>query len=503
MLEPGVVRDARPFRRLLVLLAGAAALLLLGDVLRWMVAGPLPLLLGSFLPEGADLEAEAGLAALLAVVVLVAAGGLRHRLGRPAMVAGLTLAALLANLGSFPTGDTAPATLLPFALVRDGRLTFEGTGLDQPLLPLSASPLPYFLVRSGERIASKYSPAMGVLATPVYLPAALGRFDARARGVEHLGKLAAAILAALGVTFVHAAAARLAGQPFAAVATALYVLGTPVLSVLGQTLWLHTGAALGFSLALLALTMDHGPEWKVGVAVGLGLGTALACRPVDVVLAAGFAVALWQVRPRALGWMAAAASVPVLLLAAYQWRVFGSPLATGYGAEASEGWTTPLWEGVAGLLVSPGRGLLLHAPVLLLSVVALARAGRDCSPRWFGSLGLSLAAFLCVMGHWHSWWGGSSAGNRMLSDGLPILGVSLACGLRQVWRRRRLRAPAVALAVISVTTSAALTFGVREPLWVQVMSVGGEDRPRPWRPSTHPLVARFQLLFRATVSGMR
>ena len=497
MLDTEAGLHVRPFWRVLLsLVAGAAALLLLADVLRWMLAGPLPLLLlGDLLPRGADLEAEAGLGALLAVVALVAGGGLRNRLGRPTAVAGLTLAALLANLGPFPTGDVYPATLLPFALVRHGRLTFERTGLEQPLLPLSADPLPYFLVRSGERVASKYSPALGVLATPVYLPAALGWFDARAAEVAHLGKLAAAILTALGVACVHSACARLVGQPFAAAATGLYVLGTPVLSVMGQALWLHTGAGLGFSLAVLALTTSHAPSWRLGATVGLGVGLALACRPVDVVLAMGFAGALWYVRPRALGWMAAVGSLPVLLLAGYQWWVFGSPLATGYGAEASEGWTTPIWSGVLGLLVSPGRGLLLHAPVLLLSIAALVRAGRGFSPRWFVPLGLSLAAFVCLMGHWHSWWGGSSAGNRMLSDGLPILGVSLACGLREAWGRRPLRVPVGAFAAFSVATSAALTFGVREPLWVQVMSVGGEDHPRPWHLSTHPLVARYQLLF--------
>ena len=475
--------------------AGAAALLVLADVLRWLIAGPAPLLLlGGLLPAGADLEAEAGLAALLGVAALAASGGLRHRLGRPAAVAGLTLAALLANLGPFPTGDVAPAALLPFALVRDGRLTFEGTALDQPMLPLSANPLPYFLVRSGGRIASKYSPAMGLLATPVYLPAALGRFDARSTAVGHLGKLAAALLAALGVACVHAAATRLVGAPFAAAATALYVLGTPLLPVIGQALWLHTGAALGFSVALLALTGSHDVPWRPGVLAGLGVGLALACRPVDVVMAAGFAGALWMVRPRALGWMAAMAALPVGLLALYHWRVFGSPLATGYGAEAQYGWSGPLLSGIPGLLVSPGRGLFLHAPILLLSAAALVRAGRGLSPRWFLPLGLAFTVFVCVMGHWYMWWGGSSPGNRMLSDGLPILGISLACGLREAWPRRPLRAPIVALAALSIVTQASLTFFVQDPFYERVMAVGGEEHPRPWNPATHPLVARAVIL---------
>jgi len=487
MLELGLERTSR--WGVLPLAAGAVALVLFGDVLRWMAAGPLPLLLGGFVPGGADLEAEAGLGALLAVVALVSAGGLRHPLGRHTAVAGLTLAALLANLGPFPTEDVYPAAMLPFALVRHGRITFEGTGLNPRRLPVS-DPLPYCIVRSGDRIASKYSPAVGLLATPVYLPAALGRFDARSPSVEHFGKLAAAVLTALGVSCLYGAAARLVGPVFAGVATALYVLGTPVLPVVGQALWLHTGVALGLSLALLALTRAEDSARRMGLLVGLGVGLAVACRPVDVVLAAGFVVALWQVRRRALGWMAAFAALPLLLLALYQWRVFGSPLATGYGAEATEGWSAPLLVGIPGLLLSPGRGLLVHAPILLLSVVALVRAGRGCSPRWFLPLGLSVALFVCVMGRWYVWWGGASPGNRMLSDALPILGLALACGLRETWARRSLRAPIVAAAALSVATQASLTFFVDTPYYVQVMRLGSEEHPRPWSMDTHPLVAR-------------
>ena len=484
-----------PLRRgALSLLAGAAAVLLLADVLRWMVSGPLPLLLSGVVPPGADMEAAAGLAALLAVLALLLAGGLHRRLGRAAVVGGLTLAALLANLGPFPTADVDPAIMLPFAIVRHGSLTFEKTGLDHPRLPLSADPLPYWIVRSGDRIASKYSPAMGVLATPVFLPAALGRFEARSRQVEHLGKLAAAVLAALGVICIYGAATRLVGPGFAAAATALYVLGTPVLAVLGQALWLHTGAALGFSLALLALTRTDDPSWRMGVVVGLGVGLAVACRPIDGVLAAGFVAALWMVRPRALGWMAAAAAVPVALLALYQWRVFGSPLATGYGSEASYGWSAPLSQGIPGLLLSPGRGLFVQAPLLLVSVVAILRAGRGACPRWLLPLGIAVALFVCVMGHWYMWWGGLSPGNRMLSDALPILGVALACGLREAWPKRFLRAPIVVAAALSVATQVSLAFFVDSAYQEQVMNLGSEAHPRPWSLDTHPLVARVRSL---------
>ena len=474
---------------------GAAALVFLADLFRWMVVGPIELrLIGKPLPAENRPEAVALLATLLGLGALAAAGGLRRRRGPTLLAGGLALAVCLANLRPTPSGDTAPATLLPFALVRNGQLTFEGTGLASPVLPIESDPPPYFLVRHGPRVASKYSPAVGLLATPVLLPAALGRFDARTAGVLELGKMAAAVLTALGAACLFAAAARLAGRTAAGWATALYVLGTPVLSVLGQSLWLHTGAALGLSLALLALARaEDDPPWRTGLLVGAGLGLTVACRPVDVVLSMGVAVALFQVRRRTMGWMLATSSGPVLLLLLYQWRIFGSPLTTGYGSEASMGWTTPLAEGIPGLLVSPGRGLFLESPVLLLGLVGLLRAGRGSSARWFLPLAVAFAAFVVLMGRWWVWWGGFSPGNRMLSDGLPFLGLGLACALRDLWPKRSLRAPVVLLAVVSVATFGLFTFhALDDPFRSRTMALS--DGAAPWEWKSHPLVAVAQEL---------
>src|SRR5262249_56171483 len=98
----------------------------------------------------------------------------------------------------------------PLPRVGAGRLPCGGPARPSPALPIDAAPPPYFLVRHGPRLASKYSPAVGLLATPVILPAALGRFDARTAGVVELGKMAAALLTALGAACLFAAAAPLA-----------------------------------------------------------------------------------------------------------------------------------------------------------------------------------------------------------------------------------------------------------------------------------------------------
>jgi len=99
-------------------------------------------------------------------------------------------------------------------------------------------------------------------------------------------------------------------------------------------------------------------RWKrregiaAGIAAGLCLGLAATARPAALLfglpLAAAIADTLARApapRRRALARCAAPAAawaLPVLLLALYQWRWFGSPLATGYalsGEQAGFGWT--------------------------------------------------------------------------------------------------------------------------------------------------------------------
>jgi hypothetical protein len=82
----------------------------------------------------------------------------------------------------------------------------------------------------------------------------------------------------------------------------------------------------------------------------------------------------------------------------------------------------------------------------------------------------------------------------MLSDALPLLGVALACGLRDAWTQRRLRAPIVGLAALSVATFAVLTFHpLADPFRLRTMSL--EDGG-PWAPLSHPLVAAADGLLR-------
>ena len=128
------------------------------------------------------------------------------------------------------------------------------------------------------------------------------------------------------------------------------------------------------------------PATRNLLAAGLLAGLLGANRLPDLAFTAAFGLyALLRARRRA-GWFAAAAAVPLLATLAYNLAVFRSPIG-GYGAAlVVEGgfFNHPVWTGVAGLLVSPGRGIFVYSPVLPLPALRVSpRPGgsQDAGPQ--------------------------------------------------------------------------------------------------------------------------
>ncbi len=92
--------------------------------------------------------------------------------------------------------------------------------------------------------------------------------------------------------------------------------------------------ALGWSLATLYCVIGARKNWQWGLACGAGLGVSVLVRPTNALLVVPIIVALgFQLRayvPIILGGLPGAAFV-----AFYNWRVYGSPLTTGYGDVSS------------------------------------------------------------------------------------------------------------------------------------------------------------------------
>ena len=125
-----------------------------------------------------------------------------------------------------------------------------------------------------------------------------------------------------------------------------------------------------------------------------------------------------------IGAAALGAGPPLALMFAYNQLRFGSPFTTGYGEQVSA-WTTPFLEGIYGLLLSPGRGLLVFCPLVLLAAAA-GPALRRRAPRVHDFAWLTLLTLVLLYARWHMWEGGWCWGPRFLLPALPLLALGVA-----------------------------------------------------------------------------
>jgi hypothetical protein len=109
--------------------------------------------------------------------------------------------------------------------------------------------------------------------------------------------------------------------------------------------------------------------------------------------------------------------------------LYGSLLETGYGSEILR-FTTPLGDGLFGLLLAPGRSVFLYAPVAAVGLLGLSRAPRPARILCAGTPLL----LLFVVARWWSWEGGASWGPRHLLPALPLLVAPAALVSRGIVR---------------------------------------------------------------------
>ncbi|GDX79216.1 hypothetical protein LBMAG42_10270 [Deltaproteobacteria bacterium] len=183
-------------------------------------------------------------------------------------------------------------------------------------------------------------------------------------------------------------------------------------------------ALLGALLLLVRAQAGKGPGTGL-VGAGALLGSIILIKPALFVLAAPVAVLHLASRGAVgrrfvqTGLAAAGATGPILLALAYNYLRFGSVFETGYGAEAAE-WTTPALTGAIGLLVSPGRGVLVYAPIVLLGYSTLPALWRR-SRLVAGVAASSLPLLIGLYCRWWMWEGGWCWGPRFLLPAIPCL----------------------------------------------------------------------------------
>jgi hypothetical protein len=348
------------------------------------------------------------------------------------------------NLRPIASGDSLPASLIPFSIWLDHTVRLDRFG------PWVEAHQEYSsaVVRIRGHYYSGYPIAGPVLATPLYFPLvalrSLGNWDpgaliALARILE---KFAATSIAAFSAVLMLLLLRRLTSDSWAWGLTLVYALGTVAWSTSSQAMWQHTTGQLAIVGALFFLERWAGQRdsWAAPWYCGACTACALMIRPSNIVLLPALVAALFAIRVKAAEYLRLLI-LPFaggLLVLGYNLLVFRN----ASGAYPLSWFDGDLLEGVGGILLSPGRGLLIYSPVALFALCSLlpkaAIARHKHTALFVASIvfavlhGLAIAKF-------RFWWGGYCWGPRLLAEIMPPLLVLMALGtpaLEGPWARR-------------------------------------------------------------------
>jgi hypothetical protein len=363
-------------------------------------------------------------------------------------------AVLVSNLRNVTPGDTWAVRYVPFGVLNQHSLSVDDyiQRFVQPYLEGKMHWGLYFAVESRGHWMSSYPILTPLLVTPLYAPAAWWvqhkhidpASDAMVFVSLAMEKISAALIVALSGVLLFLALGRVVSPRASLLLALVYTLASPTWSVSAQALWLQDLNELALALLLWALLRDNGSRraaFWIGLACALAVANKLTNALVFLPIIIWFCWRGWRQESsgqetatgmqRLTGFFAPLVALGTLVIV-YNLYYFGSLFGAyesafrnlGYaGIEA--GFHGSWAEGIAGLLVSPNRGLFIFVPWTLLSIwgaVLMIRRDRTGWMPWLAGGALLHFLFYAKL---ERWYGGYTFGPRYLIDLLPLLAFCL------------------------------------------------------------------------------
>lgn len=382
----------------------------------------------------------------------------------------------------------------------DGEVMFQTAAAlaSRGALDLPPDPaLPQIVAGQNGRFYSKYEPGLPLLAVPFY--AAGDRLAAiNAAHRTQLAATAVLLLPALAgagaLAALYRLARRWAGSGHAVTVALAAGLATPLWS---YSRMLFAEAVLACALTgSVALILSGPPRARRLAGAGAIFGLGVLVRASLAIYVLPLAWLLARTGPgrgaRSVGVRWAVFGLGVLPFAAgvlaHNVLRFGALWRFGY---MGEGFATPPLEGVAGLLLSPGKSVLLYAPPLILAVWLGPRFARR-QPGMAGFLVLAWIVALGFYGTWWAWHGGWSWGPRLLVPLLPLSCLPLST----LPDGRCWRAAAAGLIVLGAAINASGVLTDPVAAYTQASDANATDYNRlHWTPGATPLAVAVERAF--------
>ncbi len=208
---------------------------------------------------------------------------------------------------------------------------------------------------------------------------------------------------------------------------------------------------------LMACRLTGERRWTLALAGGAAAGSACLVRIDSAVLVLAATVWVvasslrhpWLPRLRIVAAWLAPLAVAAAVNVWYDIARFGSLFNYGHAHDPELKAVTPLWYGLAGNLISPGKGLIVYTPPLLIATAGWWALGRR-RPALAASVLLAFAAYLVVVSRFAGWSGAEAWGPRFLVPSVPLLMLPLATVLSRWGQLRWSRLAIVVLAVLGL-----------------------------------------------------
>lgn len=337
--------------------------------------------------------------------------------------------------------DASYSLLVSECLYRHGTFALDryvSPSLDPAVHPGSeGGELPYHIVESRGHFFYFFPPGTSVLSVPFAMVSNLvgmsaiypdGGYHYREERRMQI-RLAALLMASFAVV-VYRLGFIIVGHGWSLILVVASVFGSQVWSTASRGLWSHSWAILLVMIGIAHLLRVRVLDVRLRpVVLATLLSWACLTRPTMIVaaIAVGGILAVRHRRSlvpylvTCLGWAGS--------LMAYSWVLFGSWLPPYYqgGRLGADSFIAAL----AGVLVSPGRGLLVYLPHLAIVAVLLWRFRRVLEfPVFVWTAVFAIAGHVLVIASFPHWWGGHGYGPRLLTDSVPWLIVLAAVGTR-------------------------------------------------------------------------
>jgi hypothetical protein len=298
---------------------------------------------------------------------------------------------------------------------------------------------------------SGYGIGLSLVMTPLYL---VGRgLGIAAPGLMNLAD--AVMVAATAVVMFATLRRRGCDDRLSSVPVTILVFGTPLLAY-ALTDFSEPGVALMIACSVYALDAVSRGSRIAAYGAGAAVGGAVLLR-TDSLPAVAVPVAIALLVLSADRWkdarrFAIGAAPFAVIWMAYNAARFGSPITNGYH---NQPFNHAFLPGVYGLLLSPGRGVFVYVPVLLVAMAVMPRLrGTD---RVLALFAVALLVARALMyAKWWAWYAGDVWGPRFLLPVIPAFAPALAAALDR-WSRSTLVRSVIVFGVAMAAIGVVLT----------------------------------------------